>query len=266
MKMVILIVKNQDADEITQALTSEKYRITRVASTGGFLRSGVVTFLIGMRDELQSEWNDMLSKGWEVVATGHQHLVDSVTTLDDMADDAFETLGSGLGDMESLLESSVLTATLGKFEAMSSEVTGAITSTMESAFGDISEAVKGQFTGDLDEAFTQLTSMFTETFTQFGDNVTEVASTLVEKGTEVFTDMAGHAQEHVIETITDGVTEMVEDVLEALASEFVEAIAMMGVGASTTAALAPYVPLLVAAKAVAGTINDLLEAMSFGLA
>ena len=51
MKMVILIVKNQDADEITQALTSEKYRITRVASTGGFLRSGVVTFLIGMRDE-----------------------------------------------------------------------------------------------------------------------------------------------------------------------------------------------------------------------
>ena len=33
-----------------------------------------------MRDELQSEWNDMLSKGWEVVATGHQHLVDSVTT------------------------------------------------------------------------------------------------------------------------------------------------------------------------------------------
>jgi uncharacterized protein YaaQ len=51
MKMVILIVKDQDADEINQALTSEKYRITRVASTGGFLRSGVVTFLIGMRDE-----------------------------------------------------------------------------------------------------------------------------------------------------------------------------------------------------------------------
>ena len=51
MKMVILIVKNQDADDITQALTTEKYRITRVASTGGFLRSGVVTFLIGMRDE-----------------------------------------------------------------------------------------------------------------------------------------------------------------------------------------------------------------------
>ena len=51
MKMVILIIKERDADEILQALTSEKYRVTRVASTGGFLRSGVVTLLLGVRDE-----------------------------------------------------------------------------------------------------------------------------------------------------------------------------------------------------------------------
>jgi uncharacterized protein YaaQ len=49
--MVILIVKDQDSDAITQALTAEKYRVTRVASTGGFLRSGVVTLLLGVRDE-----------------------------------------------------------------------------------------------------------------------------------------------------------------------------------------------------------------------
>ncbi|HAV75958.1 MAG TPA: hypothetical protein DCX53_01245 [Anaerolineae bacterium] len=51
MKMIILIVKDSDSDEISQALTADKYRITRVASTGGFLRSGVVTLLIGVRDE-----------------------------------------------------------------------------------------------------------------------------------------------------------------------------------------------------------------------
>jgi uncharacterized protein YaaQ len=51
MKMIILIVRDSDADEITQALTADKYRITRVASTGGFLRSGVVTLLIGVRNE-----------------------------------------------------------------------------------------------------------------------------------------------------------------------------------------------------------------------
>lgn len=62
MKMVILIVKDHDADEITQALTSEKYRVTRVASTGGFLRSGVVTFLIGMRDERVEGALDLIRK------------------------------------------------------------------------------------------------------------------------------------------------------------------------------------------------------------
>jgi len=51
MKMIILIVKDHDSDGIMQALTAEKYRITRVASTGGFLRSGVVTLLLGVRDE-----------------------------------------------------------------------------------------------------------------------------------------------------------------------------------------------------------------------
>ena len=51
MKMIILIIKDHDSDVITQALTSAAYRVTRVASTGGFLRSGVVTLLLGVRDE-----------------------------------------------------------------------------------------------------------------------------------------------------------------------------------------------------------------------
>jgi uncharacterized protein YaaQ len=51
MKMIILIIKDNDSDEVTQALTSEQYRVTRIASTGGFLRSGVVTLLLGVLDE-----------------------------------------------------------------------------------------------------------------------------------------------------------------------------------------------------------------------
>jgi len=72
MKMVILIVKNQDADEITQALTSEKYRITRVASTGGFLRSGVVTFLIGVRDERVELALDLIRNKLTPLPTGEK--------------------------------------------------------------------------------------------------------------------------------------------------------------------------------------------------
>jgi len=51
MKMIIVIVKDNDADRVTEALTTAEFRVTRIASTGGFLRSGVVTLLIGVRDE-----------------------------------------------------------------------------------------------------------------------------------------------------------------------------------------------------------------------
>ncbi len=51
MKMIIVIVKDSDAEQITQSLTASDFRVTRIASTGGFLRSGVVTLLIGVDDE-----------------------------------------------------------------------------------------------------------------------------------------------------------------------------------------------------------------------
>ena len=72
MKMVILIVKDNDAEEINQALTSEKYRITRVASTGGFLRSGVVTFLIGMRDERVERALELIRKTLTPLPSGEK--------------------------------------------------------------------------------------------------------------------------------------------------------------------------------------------------
>ena len=50
MKMIIMIIKDSEADALTKAMTSEEYRVTRIASTGGFLRSGVVTLLLGVND------------------------------------------------------------------------------------------------------------------------------------------------------------------------------------------------------------------------
>ena len=55
MKMIIVIIKDSDAETITQALTTNKFRVTRIASTGGFLRRGVVTLLIGVKDERVEE-------------------------------------------------------------------------------------------------------------------------------------------------------------------------------------------------------------------
>ncbi len=48
MKMIIVIIKDNEADALIRALTSAEYRITRIASTGGLLRSGVATLLMGV--------------------------------------------------------------------------------------------------------------------------------------------------------------------------------------------------------------------------
>lgn len=50
MKMIIAILQDADADNVTQALTVENFRITRIASTGGLLHRGVVTLLVGLED------------------------------------------------------------------------------------------------------------------------------------------------------------------------------------------------------------------------
>ncbi|HWQ46490.1 MAG TPA: cyclic-di-AMP receptor [Longilinea sp.] len=51
MKMIIAILHEQDTDPVSHALTASDYRVTVIASTGGFLRKGVSTMLIGVADE-----------------------------------------------------------------------------------------------------------------------------------------------------------------------------------------------------------------------
>ncbi len=51
MKLIIAIIKDEDNDAVSRALTKEKFRVTFIASTGGFLRSGRSTLLIGVEDD-----------------------------------------------------------------------------------------------------------------------------------------------------------------------------------------------------------------------
>jgi uncharacterized protein YaaQ len=54
MKLIIAIIRDAEADSVTQALTTADFRVTRIASTGGLLRRGVTTLLIGV-DEARIE-------------------------------------------------------------------------------------------------------------------------------------------------------------------------------------------------------------------
>jgi uncharacterized protein YaaQ len=50
-KLLIVVVQDQDADHAVKALVEESFRVTRIATTGGFLQEGRTTLLIGVMEE-----------------------------------------------------------------------------------------------------------------------------------------------------------------------------------------------------------------------
>ena len=51
MKLIISIVQDEDASNLVSELMNERFSVTKLASTGGFLRSGNTTRLLGVDDE-----------------------------------------------------------------------------------------------------------------------------------------------------------------------------------------------------------------------
>ena len=55
MKMIVAILKDEDRENVSLALIKSDFRVTRIASTGGFLRRGSTTLMIGVADEKLQE-------------------------------------------------------------------------------------------------------------------------------------------------------------------------------------------------------------------
>ena len=51
MKLIIAIVQDEDASRLINNLMTEGYRVTKLATTGGFLRAGNTTLLVGVEDD-----------------------------------------------------------------------------------------------------------------------------------------------------------------------------------------------------------------------
>lgn len=51
MKLIIAILRDEDSDTVSTALVTAGYRVTRIASTGGFLRRGSTTLMVGVEDD-----------------------------------------------------------------------------------------------------------------------------------------------------------------------------------------------------------------------
>lgn len=51
MKMIVVILKDEDTDLVSEALVDRGYHVTRIASSGGFLRQGRSTLMVGVPAE-----------------------------------------------------------------------------------------------------------------------------------------------------------------------------------------------------------------------
>jgi uncharacterized protein YaaQ len=50
-KLVVAVIQDKDAHRLLGALTQAGFRATKLASTGGFLREGNTTLLVGVEDD-----------------------------------------------------------------------------------------------------------------------------------------------------------------------------------------------------------------------
>ncbi len=84
MKLLFAVVQNEDTKVLTRALIEHEISVTRISSTGGFLRGGNTTLMIGVPDEKLTIALDTIKEhssrrqAVTVPVSGIPHNVDSV--------------------------------------------------------------------------------------------------------------------------------------------------------------------------------------------
>jgi uncharacterized protein YaaQ len=77
MKLLLAIVRDDFAADVTFALNNEGFSVTRVSSTGGFWRRGNVTLLVGVEDAQVNDVLEIINKNAgpaiEASATSEAH-------------------------------------------------------------------------------------------------------------------------------------------------------------------------------------------------
>lgn len=62
MKLVLAITDDEDSADLIEALNENAFRVTKLATTGGFLKSGNTTLMIGVEEEKVDEVIDIIRK------------------------------------------------------------------------------------------------------------------------------------------------------------------------------------------------------------
>ena len=60
MKLIFAVIRDKDANEAVSCLNKEHIGVTKLSSTGGFLRDGNTTLMIGTQDDMVEKVMDIL--------------------------------------------------------------------------------------------------------------------------------------------------------------------------------------------------------------
>lgn len=61
MKLMLIIINNEDVIDVTKALLKNKYYVTKLATTGGVINSGNTTLLLGVEDDHVDRVKDIVT-------------------------------------------------------------------------------------------------------------------------------------------------------------------------------------------------------------
>ena len=75
MKLVLAIVHDEDGPKVMEALNKEGFSVTRLSSSGGFLRAGNTTLVVGEDEEKVNEVVDTIKN----TSKSRKQMIDSST-------------------------------------------------------------------------------------------------------------------------------------------------------------------------------------------
>lgn len=85
MKLLVAIVNNEDASLVLSELTKGGFSVTKLSTSGGFLRAGNVTMLIGVEEEKIEDVLDIIkefsSQRKQMTPVNSAYIGDSLMTI-----------------------------------------------------------------------------------------------------------------------------------------------------------------------------------------
>lgn len=255
--------------EVTNAVTSLLAAGEQGKATLADLKQATTDAYDEVSDEVGGTVEEANTLHGEVTGAIDEAVAATQETMSQM-DNAADLTRQTLGDLESSVTeltdrvSSLGEETLGKAGDLASKITDDVTSRAEGLFGDVTQALGSDFFDQAVAGFEGLTSNVDNLYENFDSFVNGLGENLMNRLEEVFMNTINHAQDEAAGKIEAEIQELVDDAIAYVAEEITSNMTMATAGSSTTAALGPALPVIVALKGLVSAIKHALAILRMG--